>query len=108
MYAIHRQQLSSHYIPNFVTSTRFSRNNSNENIRMIIIKLITNTDHKAKDNDNEDCAGRFHYFFIYLNICFHVNLQGKPAGKRPLGRPRHRWENNIRIYLKEIGINMRI
>ena len=30
------------------------------------------------------------------------------AGKRPLGRPRHRWENNIRIDLKEIGINTRI
>ena len=34
-------------------------------------------------------------------------LTGTPAGKRPLGRPRHRWENNIRVYLKEIGINMR-
>ena len=34
-------------------------------------------------------------------------LTGKPTGKRPLGRPRHRWEENIRIGLKEIGINMR-
>jgi hypothetical protein len=24
-------------------------------------------------------------------------------GKRPLGRPRHRWVDNIRIYLEEIG-----
>ena len=31
-------------------------------------------------------------------------LTGKPTGKRPLGRPRHRWEDNIRMYLKEIGI----
>ena len=30
-----------------------------------------------------------------------------PTGKRPLGRPRHRWEDNIRMNLKEIGINMR-
>ena len=29
---------------------------------------------------------------------------GKPTGKRPLGRPRHRWEDNIRMDLKEIGI----
>jgi hypothetical protein len=29
-------------------------------------------------------------------------LVGKPGGKRPLGRPRHRWENNIRIGLREI------
>ena len=32
-------------------------------------------------------------------------LAGKPTGKRPLGRPRRRWEDNIRINLKEIGIN---
>jgi hypothetical protein len=28
---------------------------------------------------------------------------GKPEGKRPLGRPRHRWVDNIKIYLREIG-----
>jgi ribosomal protein S19E (S16A) len=28
---------------------------------------------------------------------------GKHAGKRPLGRPRHRWENNNEMYLKETG-----
>jgi hypothetical protein len=28
---------------------------------------------------------------------------GKPEGKRPLGRPRHRWEDNIKIDLREIG-----
>ena len=32
-------------------------------------------------------------------------LTGKPTGKRPLGRPRRRWEDNIRMDLKEIGIN---
>ena len=32
-------------------------------------------------------------------------LTGTPAGKRPLGRPRRRWEDNIRMDLKEIGIN---
>ena len=30
-----------------------------------------------------------------------------PAGKRPLGRPRRRWEDNIRLDFKEIGINTR-
>ena len=34
-------------------------------------------------------------------------LPNNPTGKRLLGRPRHRWENNIRMDLKEIGINMR-
>ena len=32
-------------------------------------------------------------------------LKGKPTGKRPLGRPRRRWEDNIRMDLEEIGIN---
>jgi hypothetical protein len=30
-------------------------------------------------------------------------LVGKPEGKRPPGRPRRRWENNIKIYLQEVG-----
>ena len=32
-------------------------------------------------------------------------LTGKPTGKRPLGRPRRRWEDNIRMDLEETGIN---
>jgi hypothetical protein len=32
-------------------------------------------------------------------------LVGRPEGKRPLGRPRRRWENNITIDLREIGID---
>ena len=34
-------------------------------------------------------------------------LTGKPEGKRPLGRPRRRLEDNIRMGFKEIGINTR-
>ena len=32
-------------------------------------------------------------------------LTGTPAGKRLLGRPRHRREDNIRMDIKEIGVN---
>jgi hypothetical protein len=32
-------------------------------------------------------------------------LIGKPEGKRPLGRPKHRWEDNIKLDLREIGID---
>ena len=49
--------------------------------------------------------------------CHVVRLQGdrsafkiltsKPTGKRPLWRPRRRWKDNIRMDLKEIGINTR-
>jgi hypothetical protein len=30
-------------------------------------------------------------------------LVGKPEGKRPLGRPRLRWEDNIKMDLQEVG-----
>ena len=30
-------------------------------------------------------------------------LVGKPEGKIPLGRPRHRWEDNIKMDLQEMG-----
>jgi len=30
-------------------------------------------------------------------------LVGKPEGKRPIGRSRRRWENNIRMNLQEVG-----
>jgi hypothetical protein len=32
-------------------------------------------------------------------------LVGRPEGKKPLGRPRRRWEDNIKMYLTEIGID---
>jgi hypothetical protein len=32
-------------------------------------------------------------------------LVGRPEGKRPLGRPRRMWEDNINMGLREIGIN---
>ena len=33
----------------------------------------------------------------------HMVLVGKPEGKRPLGRPRRRWEDNIKMDLQEMG-----
>ena len=30
-------------------------------------------------------------------------MVGNPEGKRPLGRPRRRWEDNIKIDLQEVG-----
>jgi hypothetical protein len=53
------------------------------------------------------------YIYIYIYIYrerererereVHRVLVGKPEGKRPLGRPRRRWENNIEIHLQEVG-----
>jgi hypothetical protein len=45
--------------------------------------------------------------YIYrrvLKIAYRV-LVGRPEGKRPLGRPRRRWEDNIKLDLGEIGID---
>jgi hypothetical protein len=33
----------------------------------------------------------------------HRVLVRKPEGKRPLGRPRHRWEDNIKMNVEEVG-----
>ena len=33
----------------------------------------------------------------------HRVLVGKPEGKRPLGRPRRRWEDNIKMDIQEVG-----
>jgi hypothetical protein len=33
----------------------------------------------------------------------HRFLVGKPEGKRPLGRPRRKWEDNIKMDLREVG-----
>jgi hypothetical protein len=33
-------------------------------------------------------------------------LVGKPEGNRPLGKPRRRWEDEIRIDLREIGLGV--
>ena len=48
----------------------------------------------------------FTYWPIFQACCcaFKI-LTGKSTGKRPLGRPRRRWEDNIRMDLEEIGIN---
>ena len=35
--------------------------------------------------------------------CVHRVLVGKREGKRPLGRPRRRWEDNIKMDLQEVG-----
>ena len=38
----------------------------------------------------------------------HRVLVGKPERKRPLGRPRRRWEDNIKMDLKEVGGGWRL
>ena len=35
----------------------------------------------------------------------HKVLVGKPEGERPLGRPRRRWEDNVKMRLGEVGLD---
>jgi len=44
-----------------------------------------------------------HVAHMGARICAYWGLVGKPEGKRPLGRPRHRWEDNIKMVLQEEG-----
>jgi hypothetical protein len=47
-----------------------------------------------------------HYYAKYLLEVVYKVLVGKPEGKRPLRRPRHRWEDRIRINLRKISWGM--
>jgi hypothetical protein len=41
-----------------------------------------------------------------INVLRYIkNLAARPEGKRPLGRPRRRWEDNIKMTLRKIGID---
>jgi hypothetical protein len=53
------------------------------------------------------------YFLVFNNAARMVEkrnmyrlLAGKPEGKRPLGRPRRRWMDNIQMDLLEIGLSV--
>ena len=41
-----------------------------------------------------------------LTGCVLKILTGKPTGKRPVGRPRRRWEDNIRMDLEEMRLRL--
>jgi hypothetical protein len=58
------------------------------NIRVIKSRRIKWTEHVARMGERR--------------VVYRV-LVGKPEGKRPLGRPRRRWEDNIKMNLQEVG-----
>jgi len=57
-------------------------------------------------SNQEECDGRdmWHMWERERNAC--RVLVGKPERKRPLGRPRRRWEDNVKIDLTEAGWGM--
>jgi hypothetical protein len=44
-----------------------------------------------------------HVAHIGEGRCAYRILVGRPEGRRPLGRPRRRWEDNIKMDLQEVG-----
>jgi len=46
-------------------------------------------------------VGHIAYMEESRGVC--MVLVGKPEVKRPLGRPRHRWEDNIKMDLQKVG-----
>jgi hypothetical protein len=61
---------------------------SPKTVRVINTRIKRWTGHVARMEESRDV---------------HRILVGKPEGKRPLGRPRCRWEDNIKMYHQEVG-----
>jgi hypothetical protein len=57
----------------------------------------------ARQNKSRRMRWAGHVALIGTERNAHRVLMGKPEGKRPLGRPRRGWEDEIRMYLKETG-----
>jgi hypothetical protein len=43
---------------------------------------------------------------IFYYCVSHFLLVGRPEGRRPLGRPKHRWKDNIKMDIQEVGWGM--
>jgi hypothetical protein len=69
--------------------------------------------HNKELNDPYSSLNNFRVIKLRMRWAEHVALmgeigayrvlEGKPEGKRPLGRPRRRWDNNIKMDLQEVG-----
>jgi hypothetical protein len=46
---------------------------------------------------------KFLSMYLFLFLTLYRVLVGKPEGRRPLGRPRRRWEDNVKMDLQEVG-----
>jgi hypothetical protein len=43
------------------------------------------------------------FHIVTMFVIFNMIFVGRPEGRRPLGRPRHRWEDNIKMDLQQMG-----
>ena len=67
------------------------------------VRSVLLTQYFAGDKiENNEIAG--HVARMEEGKGVHKVLVGKPEGNRPLGRPRRRWEDNIKMDLQEVGM----
>jgi hypothetical protein len=59
--------------------------------------MLTFVDQNKEDEMDGACS------MHVTDVDAYIISDGKPEGKEPLGRPRRRWEDNIRMGLREIG-----
>jgi hypothetical protein len=69
---------------------------------LVWVKYLTYLVHVAQSTVSKALAGNVALMEEMRNAC--SLFVRKPEGKRPHGRPRRRWEDNIRIDLREIGM----
>jgi hypothetical protein len=64
---------------------------------------VTGEWRKLHNEELNDLRWAGHVARMWEDRVVHRVLVGKPEGKRPLGRPRHRWVDNIKMDFQEIG-----
>ena len=65
-------------------------------------KHIQGIGNETGRTESQVMTNLIHNCFILQYVWVHRVLVGKPEGKRPLGRPRRRWEDNIKMDLQEV------
>ena len=76
---------------------------------MSVTVHLSTQSNNTEDVNMKEMLLKEHYLYVYETARMgdgrgvHMVLIGKPEGKRPLGRPRRRWDNNIKMDLREVG-----
>ena len=86
-----------------VLCTVASNRNSNFSVRNIIIILNSSPHNFVRVIKSRRMRWAGHVARMGEERVVYKVLVGKPEGKRTLGRPRHRWVDNIRMDLQEVG-----
>jgi hypothetical protein len=73
---------------------------------VVVVLVVLLTQYRAGDKIEKNEMGGAWSTYGEGRGVYRV-LVGKPEGKRPLGSPRRRWEDNVRMDLQEVGCGVR-